>query len=103
MGFGMMLVGAVMVGFGTVAPSFGLAGSGGLERAILDFHARSFTARTLGELDNLIAAVSDYNEEVEDKDIELDLELLDRWRANLVRNGVPDSRAGVPANPWPAD
>jgi Ca-activated chloride channel family protein len=75
----------------------------GMERAILDFHARSFTTRTVGELDNLIAAVSDYNEEVEDKDIELDLELLDRLRANLVRNGMPDSRAGVPANPWPAD
>lgn len=75
----------------------------GMERAILDFHARSFSARTIAELDNLIAAVSDYNEEIEDKDIELDLELLDRLRQNLVRNGVPDSRAGVPANPWPAD
>ena len=75
----------------------------GMERAILEFHARSFSARTIAELDNLIAAVSDYNEEIEDKDIELDLELLDRLRANLVRNGVPDSRAGVPTNPWPAD
>ena len=28
---------------------------------------------------------------------------LSRLRANLVRNGMPDSRAGVPANPWPAD
>jgi len=75
----------------------------GMERAIGAFHARTASARTISELDNLIAAVSDYNEEIEDKDLELDLDLLDRLRANLVRNGVPDSRAGVPANPWPAD
>ena len=35
MGFGMMVVGALMLGFGTFAPSFHLAGIGGVERAIL--------------------------------------------------------------------
>ena len=49
----------------------------GMERVVMDFHSNRATARTLNQLDNLIAAVSDYNEEVGDKDLELDLELLD--------------------------
>lgn len=75
----------------------------GLERAILQFHANSASPRTLSELDNLIAAVSDYNEEIDDRDIELDLELLDLLRRNLVRAGIEDARVGVRADPWPAD
>lgn len=35
MGFGMMVVGALLLGFGTFAPSFGLTQIGGIERAIL--------------------------------------------------------------------
>jgi Ca-activated chloride channel family protein len=75
----------------------------GIERVVMEFHSNRAGARTLNQLDNLIAAVSDYNEEVGDKDLELDLELLDLLRRNLVRAGVPDARAGVSADPWPAD
>jgi hypothetical protein len=75
----------------------------GMERVVTDFHSNRASARTLNQLDNLIAAVSDYNEEVGDKDLELDLDLLDLLRRNLVRGGVPDARAGVSADPWPAD
>jgi hypothetical protein len=75
----------------------------GMERSIVDYHSLRASARTITELDQLIAAVSDYNEEIRDKDIELDLELLDRLRANLVRAGVPDARVGVSRDPWPAD
>jgi Ca-activated chloride channel family protein len=75
----------------------------GIERVVIDYHSNRAGTRTLSELDTLIAAVADYNEEMRDKDIELDLELLDRLRQNLVRAGVPDAKAGVPRDPWPAD
>jgi hypothetical protein len=75
----------------------------GIDRVVLDYYSNRAGATTLRQLDQLIAAVSDYNEEVSDKDIELDLALLDRLRLNLVRAGIPDSRAGVTRDPWPAD
>lgn len=75
----------------------------GMERAIGDYHSNRASSRTIAELDQLIAAVADYNEELRDKDIELDLELLDRLRANLVRHGIRDDRVGVSRDPWPVD
>jgi Ca-activated chloride channel family protein len=75
----------------------------GIERVVIDYHSNRAGARTLSELDTLIAAVADYNDEVGDKDIELDLELLDRLRQNLVRAGIVDALDGVPRDPWPAD
>jgi hypothetical protein len=75
----------------------------GIERVVVDYYSNRAGARTVAELDQLIAAVSDYNEEIADKDVELDLELLDRLRENLIRLGIPDSRAGVTRDPWPAD
>ncbi len=75
----------------------------GMEKAISDFHEDVASEETIAELDALIAAVRDYNDELEDKDVELDLELLDMLRANLVRAGVPDGRRPARPDPWPAD
>ena len=76
----------------------------GMENAIAAFHTRSADARTLAELDNLIEAVEDYNEEIEDADIDADLELLVMLRQNLNRAGILAERERVRnANPWPAD
>jgi Ca-activated chloride channel family protein len=75
----------------------------GMERAVTDFAAGNADATTIAELDSLIAAVVDYNEEVQDKDIELDLELLQMLRSNLLAARVPDESVPPPSNPWPAD
>ncbi|MDX2051504.1 MAG: VWA domain-containing protein [Polyangiaceae bacterium] len=75
----------------------------GMERAILAFHSGRANENTIRELDQLMAAVVDYNEEVADVDIQLDYELLVQLRANLLRAGV---RAPAPSpfpNAWPAD
>jgi hypothetical protein len=71
--------------------------------AVGAFHTRTADADTIAELDNLIAAVEDYNEEVDDRDIELDLQLLDMLRDNLVIQGVPEERFVPRDDPWPAD
>jgi Ca-activated chloride channel family protein len=75
----------------------------GMEDAIGAFHARRANAQTIAELDALIAAVEDYNQEIEDKDIELDLELLEMLRTNLLRAGVRSSSTNLRADPWPCD
>jgi Ca-activated chloride channel family protein len=75
----------------------------GVEMAVGAFHTRTADADTIAELDNLIAAVEDYNEEVDDRDIELDLQLLDMLRDNLVIQGVPEERFVPRDDPWPAD
>jgi len=75
----------------------------GMEKAITAFHDDDASEETIAELDELIAAVRDFNDEIGDKDIELDLELLDMLRTNLVRAGVPDGKRPVRSDPWPAD
>ncbi len=75
----------------------------GMEMACEDFHSGRAGFETIAALDNLIAAVEDYNEEVDDLDIELDLELLDMLRDNLVRSGVPEQEFVPRDDPWPAD
>lgn len=75
----------------------------GMENAILGFEQNRSSTTIISELDNLIFAVEDYNEEIKDKDIELDLELLDMLRDNLVQSGAPDSNAPPVEDPWPAD
>jgi hypothetical protein len=75
----------------------------GLEDAIGAYHSDAAGAHTLAELDALIAAVEDYNEELEDKDIELDLELLTMLRQNLVRAGLRATTSVVRQDPWPCD
>jgi Ca-activated chloride channel family protein len=75
----------------------------GMENAIAAFHEDTASAETIADLDALIDAVRDYNDEIDDKDIELDLELLDMLRANLVRAGVPDGTRPPRLDPWPSD
>ena len=75
----------------------------GMENAVRTFSVGEANDNTIADLDNLIAAVEDYNDEVQDEDIELDLELLGMLRANLVRSGVPADGAEFPDDPWPAD
>ena len=75
----------------------------GMERAITEFHSRTADRQTIAELDALIAAVKDYNDEVQDVDIELDLDLLGMLRANLVSAGVTAARTDLRDDPWPCD
>jgi Ca-activated chloride channel family protein len=76
----------------------------GMEAAIAAFHTRSADAGTIAELDNLIDAVQDYNDEVGDADIDADLELLAMLRQNLIAAGIGAPRERERAgDPWPAD
>lgn len=78
----------------------------GMEQAVTAFHEGRANESTLMDLENLIAAVEDYNEEIKDTDVELDLELLTMLRQNLWSNGVarPEpERIAIPDDPWPAD
>jgi Ca-activated chloride channel homolog len=74
----------------------------GIEEAVRAFHTGD-RRNIIGNLRRLRAAVADYNEEVNDQDIAADLKLLDDLIAVMLRNGVIDPAAPVPANPWPAD
>jgi Ca-activated chloride channel family protein len=75
----------------------------GMENAISAFYEDVASEETIADLDELIAAVRDYNDEIDDTDIALDLELLDMLRANLVNAGVPDGSRPQRDDPWPAD
>jgi Ca-activated chloride channel family protein len=75
----------------------------GMEMVVHDFWEDRATATTTQGLDNLIAAVEDYNDEIGDVDIELDLALLRQLRQNLVQDEAPAERAPPLADPWPAD
>jgi hypothetical protein len=76
----------------------------GIEQAVLSFYSAEANAATIARLDTLIASVLDYNEEIEDTDIEFDLDLLRDLRTNLMANGVPSGEPPeLPDDPWPAD
>jgi len=76
----------------------------GMERVIQAFHSGRANQTSITELDRLIAAVTDYNQEVGDVDIRLDLDLMGQLRANLLRAGVPaPASASQFGDPWPAD
>ncbi|MDH5671238.1 MAG: VWA domain-containing protein [Myxococcales bacterium] len=75
----------------------------GMETAIRAFHSGEADTQTMDGLENLIAAVEDYNDEVGDKDVELDLELLQMLRDNLGDQGLRSSSEVVARDPWPAD
>lgn len=71
----------------------------GMEMAVTAFHQERADSRTMDELDNLIAAVEDYNDEVQDRDIDLDLELLRMLRSNLSDTGLRGSDDPLPETP----
>jgi len=75
----------------------------GIEDASRAFHTGD-RRPILGNLTRLVAAVVDYNEEIQDKDVEADLVLLRQFMDVLRRNGVVDpNQPMIPRNPWPAD
>ena len=76
----------------------------GLEQASEMFYSDEGAA-ALTMLDNLIAAVEDYNEEIEDIDIEFDLQLLRDVRALIASQGLtlPDREVPLLDDPWPVD
>jgi Ca-activated chloride channel family protein len=79
----------------------------GIERACGAFHGAGgglpSPAEAVTELDRLIAAVDDYNEEIADTDIEYDLELLRELRRVMLLHVAPPAPTPLPSNPWPAD
>jgi Ca-activated chloride channel family protein len=75
----------------------------GIESAVTAFQSHSADETTIADLDNLIDAVVDYNEEIGDHDIAADLDLLRRLRINMLHAGVRTRTTVHRSNPWPAD
>lgn len=76
----------------------------GMEGAIAAFHEDGDATTAIARMDRLIAAVEDYNEEVQDTDMDYDLELLNQLRSVLIANGIAEPvNPEIPENPWPAD
>lgn len=77
----------------------------GIENAITSFHENGLDpTQAIAELELLLAAVSDYNEEVGDTDIEFDIALVEQLIAVMVANQVPEPPPiQIPADPWPSD
>jgi hypothetical protein len=76
----------------------------GIEIAVRAFHQNQDATGAVLGIKRLIAAVRDYNEEIQDTDIQYDIELLERLMQVMFDNGIaPPPEPPVPANPWPAD
>lgn len=75
----------------------------GIEMACTWFHDGNGVA-AIPMLERIIAAVEDYNEEIDDTDMEYNLELLRDLLAliDTLTNDEPEP-ADIPENPWPAD
>ena len=75
----------------------------GMQSACQMFHLGA-SDEAIGSLTRLIAAVEDYNEEVEDVDIDYDLDLLYQLLGNIEANSPePVDEPVVPEDPWPVD
>jgi Ca-activated chloride channel family protein len=73
------------------------------EEASTLFHAGD-PAGARAALERVIAGVEDYNEEVQDLDIDYDLQMLEDMRDLMVEQGVQlPGEFEVPVDPWPAD
>lgn len=75
----------------------------GIEEACRSFHEFGDTTENVSILRRLVAAVQDYNEEVEDADIEYDLELVEQLIDVIEQHGEPVAPPEIPQDPWPAD
>ncbi|MBN4059029.1 VWA domain-containing protein [Endomicrobium sp. AH-315-J14] len=80
----------------------------GIEKACTLFHQDNFNEESVALLERLLAAVKDYNEELEggmgDTDMNYDIELLEDLIEVLLLNMVPPPEdSGVPGDPWPYD
>jgi Ca-activated chloride channel family protein len=74
-----------------------------IEEACLRFHQGNGTA-SIEAIMRVIAAVEDYNDEVEDVDMDYDLALLEQFMDVLEANGAtPPANIDLPADPWPLD
>ena len=84
----------------------------GLDRAVTMFHKADRTAadgtQAVMQLDRLLAAVKDYNAELNqgqgDTDITFDIALLEKLRLVMLERGITaPTDSGIPNDPWPAD
>jgi len=74
-----------------------------LQGACEMFHGGA-PAEAIAMLERLIAAVEDYNEEIEDTDMEYDLELMRQLADVIDENSfVEPIEPEIPEDPWPAD
>ncbi len=75
----------------------------GIQSACQVFHLGA-PEEALGMLRRLLAAVEDYNEELEDVDMDYDIALIEQLIAVIEANGGEEPEdLEVPADPWPAD
>lgn len=77
----------------------------GMEIAVAAFHENNRDAsESITMLENLLAALEDYNEEVEDTDIDFDMALIRQLIDVLIQNDVqPPPPTPIVENPWPRD
>jgi Ca-activated chloride channel family protein len=76
----------------------------GIEQACSMYHEFGETRENVDMLRRLLAAVRDYNEEIEDPDIEFDIELVEGLVSVLETLGQPQPEPDdIPTDPWPAD
>lgn len=76
----------------------------GIEAACRMFHEIQDTTENVSMLRRLLAAVEDYNDEIQDPDIDYDIELVQDLVSVIESFGTPQPQPpDIPANPWPAD
>ncbi len=79
-----------------------------LERACELFHEQNDPIEAIVTLDRLIAAAQDYNEEIQDTDIEFDIALMEQLITVIQSNSIdPEEIENIEfdelEDPWPAD
>jgi Ca-activated chloride channel family protein len=77
----------------------------GIEGAVSSFHENGLDpTQSIADLEALLAAVRDYNEEVQDTDIDYDIALVEQLISVMVQNNVPEpTDVQIPEDPWPSD
>jgi Ca-activated chloride channel family protein len=77
----------------------------GIENAVAAFYENGLDpSQSIAELESLLAALRDYNEEVADTDIEFDIGLVEQLILVMVQNDVPEpNEVDIPEDPWPSD
>lgn len=79
----------------------------GIEQAVAAYHEDVMNpTQSIAELTALLAALDDYNEEVQDVDIEYDIALVEQLIDVMLDNSVPapdPTLVVIPDDPWPAD
>jgi Ca-activated chloride channel family protein len=79
----------------------------GIEQAVAAYHENAMDpTQSIAELQALLAALEDYNEEIEDTDIEFDIALVEQLISVMIANSVPEPTpelVNIPEDPWPVD